>query len=300
MNMLGGNELKVSNNLQIDDFSISPTHCNFYGLTPDPKIKEFDTFFNLKPTKSMISKSMDRDSAVKRRLISRSISKLPPIQGSLRDEADSRHARNESSPFHIRGRDQSQNEKDSYLNIKHDYYLPSPIRSNPLSPLRKTLLRDDSIDKSMGIFLKNKKRFTILKPMANPFKSSVKSTNSKPVIWNLKKTIDTHLRSPSKIKNQSPPSLPFQFVNEVDLNLKKSKEISPEDQLKISILKKKVLITKELELLFSVDKKKLRYKELLIEHHPDKGKYPKIVCENIFNFLVSNKARLLGTFGNPL
>ena len=84
----------------------------------------------------------------------------------------------------------------------------------------------------------------------------------------------------------------IKMIQEVNKEIQKP-NLSPEDEVKIEILKKKIAINNIMGSLRSerppLEERKNIYKNLLLEYHPDKGNYEKEIAEDLFNYLQMSK-----------
>jgi len=96
------------------------------------------------------------------------------------------------------------------------------------------------------------------------------------------------------LKSPSRKTMSLKNINEVNI-APKDNILSEEDELKVKLLKKKINISSLFSSPISTDEeKKALFKQLLLEYHPDKKKYDKRFSDEIFDFLMNNKASFLG------
>jgi hypothetical protein len=267
-------KITLENNDQ-NQFLYSPVHSNPYELKPTLPGGEVSTFMQLSPNKSPVSKIISPKMTHKRRIISRSATKLPPLQDSPRGNP-------EKIVHHYKNASISPNTKLMNREIENPYFIPGTF-SSPASPRKKVYsFVEAPPENSIDLFMQNKKKFSIMKPILNPLKlGGSKLLNEKMPVVDLKKMIDRHLKG-SPLRKVDPPQLNLKSVHEVNISIKKGKEITHEEQSQINVLRHKVLITKKFDQLHTPEEKKLKYKELLVQFHPDKGKHNKLICENVF------------------
>lgn len=191
--------------------------------------------------------------------------------------------------------------RTSYTRFE-DEFLPrtdsafNPLLSNWNSRIviRKKKSRSPSTEVTQTIFTDNMKKYRLVTVPGIKIKTS-KSTASlaspKAVIRDIKNLINIHLKSPPQKRKQA---VKLQAMNDINLTVSNKSEMTREDELKILAVKKKIHISNTFDKLFEAEQKKSRYKEYLMEYHPDKGKYDKTVCDEITNFLLLNKYTFLG------
>ena len=144
------------------------------------------------------------------------------------------------------------------------------------------------------IYLSNRKKF-LPQLFSQGFTNSPKPDKNKDAVFNLRK-IKEALQIHRRNRGISRDEIALQKLRMVqEINRDRQKLIlTKEDELKISILKRKIAINSlfgmELKNINStVEERKQMFKNLLLEFHPDKKKHDKEIAEEMCNYLLINK-----------